>query len=81
MSGLMFMNGMIAAYIVKFLMKKLNIDFLQEDVLQTKITGWTADYLVVCAFMAVGFQVLGSWVVPIIVESLIITVVTFIVCF
>ena len=31
--------------------------------------------------MAVGFQVLGSWVVPIIVESLIITVVTFIVCF
>ncbi len=54
---------------------------MQEDVLQTKITGWTADYLVVCAFMAVGFQVLGSWVVPIIVESLIITVVTFIVCF
>ncbi len=81
MSGLMFMNGMVAAYIVKFLMKKLNIDFLQEDVLQTKITGWTADYLVVCAFMAVGFHVLGSWLVPIIVESLVITVITFVVCF
>ena len=75
------MNGMIAAYIVKFFDEKAEHRFLQEDVLQTKITGWTADYLVVCAFMAVGFQVLGSWVVPIIVESLIITVVTFIVCF
>ena len=31
MSGLMFMNGMYAAYIVKFLMKKLKIDFLIED--------------------------------------------------
>ena len=81
MSGLMFMNGMIAAYIVKFLMKKLKIDFLQEDVLQTKITGWTADYLVVCAFMAVGFQVLGNWILPIIAESLIITAVTFVICF
>lgn len=80
-SGLMFMNGMIAAYIVKFIMKKLNLDFLQENVLQSKITGWTADYLVVCAFMAVGFSVIGEWIVPILVEAAIITVITFFVCF
>lgn len=81
MEGLMFMNGMFAAYIVKFLMKKLNIDFLQEDVLQSKITGWTADYLVVCAFMAVGFSVIGSWIIPMLVECAVITVVTFVICF
>lgn len=81
MSGLMFMNGMIAAYIVKALMKKLKIDFLQEDVLQSKITGWTADYLVVCAFMAVGVSVIKGWLVPILVEAAIITVITFLVCF
>ena len=81
MSGLMFMNGMFAAYIVKFLMKKLNVDFLQEDVLQSKITGWTADYLVVCAFMAVGFNVIGKWIVPMLIECVIMTVVTFVVCF
>ena len=81
MSGLMFMNGMYAAYIVKFLMKKLKIDFLIEDTLQSKITGWTADYLVVCAFMAVGFNIIGKWIVPILVESVIITIITFVVCF
>lgn len=81
MSGLMFMNGMFSAYIVKFLMKKLKIDFLQEDVLQNKITGWTADYLVVCAFMAVGFSVIGNWILPMIVEALCVTCVTFVISF
>ena len=60
MSGMMFMNGMYAAYIVKWVMKKLKIDFLLEDVLQSKITGWTADYLVVCAFMAVSVSIIGQ---------------------
>ena len=80
-SNLMFMNGMIAAYIVKALMKKLKIDFLQEDVLQSKITGWTADYLVVCAFMAVGVSVIKGWLVPILAEAAVVTVITFGVCF
>ncbi len=81
MSGLMFVNGMFAAYIVKFLMKKFNVDFLQDDVLQSKITSWTSDYLVVCAFMAVAFNVIGDWIIPMLVECAIMTVVTFAVCF
>lgn len=81
MSGMMFMNGMYAAYIVKFIMKKLHIDFLQDNVLQTKITGWTADYLVVCAFMAVSMSVISQWLLPIIVVCVVITLVTAAVCF
>lgn len=80
-SGMMFMNGMIAAYIIKFCMKKLNIDYLLDDTLQSKITGWTTDYLVVCAFMAVSFSVIQEWIVPILLEAAIITVVTAVVCF
>lgn len=81
MSGLMFMNGMYAAYIVKWIMKKLNLDFLKENTLQNKITGWTADYLVVCSFMAVEVKVLGEWIVPIIIISIFITILTAVVCF
>lgn len=81
LSGMMFMNGMIAAYIVKFVMRKLKIDYLLDDTLQSKITGWTTDYLVVCAFMAVSFAVIKNWLVPILVEALVITVVTAVVCF
>lgn len=80
MSGLMFMNGMIAAYIVKFFMKKFGIDYMQNDALQSKITGWTADYLVVCAFMAVGLNVIKDWIVPILVVAVVITIITFVTC-
>ncbi len=81
MSNMMFMNGMYAAYIVKWLMKKLHLDFLQENTLQSKITGWTADYLVVCAFMAVSLTVIRDWLPLMLVVSLVVTIVTFLVCF
>ena len=81
MSGMMFMNGMYAAYIVKWLMKRLHLDFLQENTLQSKITGWTADYLVVCAFMAVSVGIIKDWIWVILVVSVAITVITALVCF
>lgn len=81
MSGMMFMNGMYAAYIVKHLLKKLHLDFLQENILQSKITGWTADYLVVCAFMAVGFNVIQKWLLPILGVVISATFITIVVCF
>lgn len=81
MSSMMFMNGMYAAYIIKFIMKKLHLHFLQENVLQNKITGWTADYLVVCSFMAISVSVIRQWLSIIVIISLAITAVTFLVCF
>ncbi len=81
MSGMMFMNGMIAAYIVKFIINKLHLDFLQDNVLQSKITGWTADYLVVCAFMAVSVTLIQTWLIPLLVLSVVTTIVTAVVCY
>jgi ESS family glutamate:Na+ symporter len=81
MSSMMFMNGMFAGYIVKFLMKKLKIDFVLDNVQQTKITNWATDYLIVFAFMAVSFQVLGHWTAPVLIESALMAVVTFAICF
>ncbi len=78
MENMMFMNGMYAAYIVKAVMKALKIDFLKENVLQSKITGLASDYLVVCAFMAISVNVIRRWIIPIFVVSIIITVVTFV---
>lgn len=81
MSGMMFMNGMYAAYIVKWIMKRLKLDFLQENVLQGKITGWTSDYLVVCAFMAVSVSVIRAWLPQLAILVVITTAVTVAVCF
>lgn len=81
MSSMMFMNGMYAAYIVKWIMKKLHLDFLQENTLQSKITGWTSDYLVVCAFMAVSLGIIKDWLPLMLLVSAVITLVTAVVCF
>lgn len=81
MGGMMFMNGMYAAYIVKMFMKWVHLDFLLENTLQSKITGLTADYLVVCAFMAVSVRVIEQWLMPILVVSVVVMVTTFAICF
>ena len=81
MSGMMFMNGIYSALIVKYAMIKLKLDFMLENTLQTKITSWTSDYLVVCAFMAVSVSIIINWIVPILVLAALTTFVTFFVCF
>lgn len=81
LSSLLFLNGMIAAYLVKLIMKKCGIYFLMDSALNRKISGLTTDYLVVCAFMAVRVSLLGSWFVPVLAEAVVIAIVTFVVCF
>lgn len=75
-AGMMFFCGMMASYLVKAIMKKFKIDYIKNDILQSKITGWTSDFLVVCAFMAVKLEAVGSWLIPILIESVIVTAFT-----
>ncbi len=80
MSGMMFMNGMLAAYLVKAVMKKLKLDGMIENTLQSKITGFLTDFVVACSFMAVRIGVIGSVIVPILVVSAVGTVATVAIC-
>ena len=75
-SGMLFFCGMIAAYIVKFILKKLNLYFVINGRLLARITGMASDYLVVCAFMAVTLSAVGIWLIPIIIECVIVTLIT-----
>lgn len=78
--GMLFIYGMLAGYLVKFIMKKLNASHLLDNTFQSKITSWSTDYLVVASFMAVPLSVIGNWMVPILVEAVIITILTFVIC-
>lgn len=80
LSSLMFLNGMYAAFIVKFIMKKLKISFLMDDSMQHKITGWSADYLVVCSFMSVSIKVVSKWMVPIVIMVIVCALITAVSC-
>src|SRR5699024_10621621 len=76
-SGFLFVYGMVAGYIVKYVMRTFKIDHLLDNTFQTKITGWSTDYLVVTSFMAVQFSVIAAWAVPITIISVIIILITF----
>ena len=79
-AAMLFMWGMFAAYIVKGIMRKLKIDYLINNTFQSRITGFLSDYLVVCAFMAIQVGVIGKWLIPIIVVSIVGAFLTFLVC-
>ena len=81
LKSLMFLNGLYAAYLVKFIMKKIGVWYFMDNDMQSKITGWSADYLVVCSFMAVSLKLVSQWMVPIIVIVIVCAVVTFVICF
>lgn len=76
-AAMLFFCGMLAAYLVKAIMRKLKIDYLIDNSLQGKISGWLSDFLVVGAFMSIKITVIGKWIVPILIECVVVTAITF----
>jgi len=64
MASMLFMIGLLVAYVVKYIMTKLNIAYLIDNTFQSKITGWATDYLIVASFMAVQLSVIGNGLCP-----------------
>ncbi len=75
-SAMNFFWGLIVASFFRKTMEKCKIDHLIDDNLQTKITNWLTDYLVVCSFMAVRLRMIGKYLLPILIVSVICTAVT-----
>lgn len=76
-SSLMFMHGLIVAYIVRWIMEKLNVAQYKNDTLQARITGTCTDMLVCSAFMAIQISIIGKWLIPILIVTFVAAVVTF----
>lgn len=78
--GMIFIWGMLVGYLVRFILTKLNLIHLLDNGTQKRLTGWSTDFLIVSAFMAVSVKVLGAWFLPIILLCLIAATLTFLVC-
>ncbi|WP_010531738.1 sodium/glutamate symporter [Lentibacillus jeotgali] len=79
-SGMLFIYGMLAGYLVKFIMKKWRIENMLDNTFQSKITGWSTDYLIVASFMAVPFSVIGNWMIPIITVAVVVMLISVMIC-
>ena len=76
MGSMTFFIGLFVAYGVKWVMGKLNLKQYHDDALQARITGFTTDYVILGAFMAVQLSIIGKWLIPIIVMCVVVGIVT-----
>ncbi len=63
--GFFFLLGLCVALIVKKLMGVMGIIHLADPGIQRRITGWSVDYLIVATVVAIQFQVVWTYIVPI----------------
>ncbi|WP_193105910.1 sodium/glutamate symporter [Brachybacterium sp. FME24] len=75
-SGMMFMNGLFAAYFLRWVLRRVKVEHLLDRTMQAKLTGFTTDYVVVASFMAVQAAVVAAWLVPILVTVVVVSVIT-----
>lgn len=79
-SGMMFMNGLLAAYALRWVLRQFGVEHLVDRRMQAKITGFTTDYVVVASFMAVQAAVVMAWLVPILVTCVAAVALTVVAC-
>ena len=76
LAAMTFMVGYFLALVAKFVLVKTNLKQYHDDILQTRITGATTDFLIVGAFMAVQLTVVGKWLIPILIAAFAVGAVT-----
>lgn len=69
--GFFFAIALLLAFLMQLVMKKLKIFYLLDQGLQRRISGWAVDYLVVATLIPISFWVVGQFIVPILLLSVV----------
>ncbi|WP_256315431.1 sodium:glutamate symporter [Pusillibacter faecalis] len=77
-STIFFFWGMVAAYMIRFLMGKLGLHKYLDRGTQTRITNACTDLMVMATFLAIDLQFLAKWLVPIAIISMATTWITWV---
>ena len=68
--GFFFFFGMVIALIVKFIINRIGLGYLLDHGIQSRITGWSVDFLIISTIMAIQAVVVWEYIVPIVVIGL-----------
>lgn len=68
--GFFFFFGLIFAFITRWLMKKIGVNYLIDTGIQRRITGWSSDFLIVATVMAIQLQIVWIYAIPILAIAL-----------
>jgi len=78
-AAMKFFWGMISGTIIRSVLRKLKLEYILDDMLLSRVTSFLTDFVVVSAFMSVELVAFGKLLIPIILVSLIVTVITLVV--
>ena len=68
--GFFFFFGLVFAFFLRWLMRKAGANYLIDNGIQRRITGWSIDFLMVSTVMAIQLQIVWQYAVPILTISL-----------
>lgn len=77
-SKLLFFNGMLAGYGIRYVLGKLGVTKYLDRGTQVRITNASTDIMVAATFMAINLQIVGKWMVPILVICVVTSIVTWV---
>ena len=66
-SQLLFFNGMLAAYAVRWVLTRMGFTKFMDRGTQVRITNASTDLMVAATFFAIDLNIVGKWVVPILI--------------
>ena len=78
-SGFLYLNSMLCGYVIRWIIGKLGLSKYLDRGTQIHLSGFCIDMMVTSAFMAISLEVVGKWLVPILILVLITTVFTYII--
>jgi ESS family glutamate:Na+ symporter len=76
--GFFFIWGLLIAFIIRIIIEKVGIGHHLDHELQSRITGWGVDFLVVAAITAISIKVVIDYAIPIFTIAIVVGVLTLI---
>ncbi len=77
-SKLLFFNGMLAGYGIRYVLGKLGVTKYLDRGTQIRITNASTDIMVAATFMAINLQIVGKWVAPILIICIVTAIATWV---
>ncbi len=78
LSGFLYLYAMLVAYVLRWMIGKIGCEKYLDRGTQIRISGFCIDMMVTSAFMAISLEILGQWIVPIVVVVVVSTIVTYV---
>jgi ESS family glutamate:Na+ symporter len=79
--NLFFLWGLIVCIILRAALDKLGMGHFIDDETQKRITGSSVDFMVIATIMSIQLSILATYLVPLLLVTVAVTLVTALICF